>query len=273
MAFPENMDHLASLSAHVKQSGEGFLFLGNGSNLLVPEEGLKGWVIKGSQLLSSHPQVQELDGCRLLVNAALWNIKLLKYCGERGFSGLEFLAGVPGTIGGAAIMNAGTPEGCLADRAIAVHTFCLQDGEKHYNQDELRYAYRQQLFMSPTEMVTAVLFQMEKADPLDIRKKIKKNIEDRKKNQPLTLPSCGSVFQNPKNTSAWKCIEEAGLRGKKIGGARINEKHCNFIVNEGDATMDDVLSLIQVVREAVHLNTGIDLETEVVVAKPHHLRG
>lgn len=265
---PTSVDELAGIAEQIKKSGEPYAVLGNGSNLLAPDEGFPGWVIKTNLL----PQfIQPLAGAQLRVSAGHNNSRVIRAAADLGLSGLEYLAGVPGTIGGAVWMNAGVPNGFVAKNIISVESFSLTRGKQSYSGPALKYSYREQHFMKEDEIVIAATFQMQKADPDAIKTALGDSLRMRKQAQPIEMPSCGSVFRNPEGTSAWKCVDQVGLRGHAIGGARISPKHSNFIVNEGGATMQDVLSLIALAKERVKAQLGIDLVEEVVVLKPRFL--
>ena len=265
MAFPESLEHLQELRNYLLDNKQAFSFLGNGSNLLIPDDGFPGWVIRTSSL-SKFMSIKDFS---LSVGAANLNSRVIRFCKEKEFSGLEFLIGVPGSIGGAVKMNAGTQGISVSDSVEAVKTFCFRTGvEKIYKKEELGFSYRQQHFMQDTEIVLEARFSIRKSNLQEIEEKIKKALLERKEAQPLDLPSCGSVFKNPKEKKAWKLIDEAGLRGQRKGDAQISEKHSNFIVNHGKAAMEDVLFLIKLAKHKVYEQTGISLEEEVQLLKP-----
>jgi UDP-N-acetylmuramate dehydrogenase len=268
MAFPETLDHLDEIAQFLQKTKTPYAILGNGSNLLVPDEGFDGLVIKTTRLPSF---IKQLDAERVQVSASILNAKAVRTVAELGLAGIEFLSGVPGTIGGAVIMNAGTGEGWIDQVVTEVRTYHLSEGLKEYKQDQLRYAYRKQSYLSDREIVLEAFFQLRKDDPEAIKKRIMEGTRRRKDAQPLDLPSCGSVFRNPPGKKAWELIDQAGLRGMAKGGAQISEKHSNFIVNNGGAKMMDVIFLIRLAKEAVEHQSGIKLEEEVVSLEPRVL--
>lgn len=269
LALPESIEHLENLAEYLRKSGEGYAILGNGSNLLAPDEGFDGWIIKTSALPSF---IQFLPGDILSVSAGTMNVRALRSAANEGLSGLEYLSGVPGTIGGAVIMNAGTASGWVDKNILEVEAFSLSKGLKIYSKSELKYSYREQHFLPEDAIVLSAKFQMQRAAPEEIQRTLVAGLQKRKAAQPIEMPSCGSVFRNPPGTSAWKVIEEAGLRGKKQGGAAISPKHANFIVNEGGATMQDVLTLIELAKAEVKKHSGILLQEEVIVLRPKFLK-
>jgi UDP-N-acetylmuramate dehydrogenase len=268
LAMPESVAHLESLANYLNRSKESFAFMGNGSNLLVPDDGFDGWVIKTMAL----PQFMvPLPNHKLHVSAAMSNGKVLRACAELGLSGLEYLAGVPGTIGGAVWMNAGTGSGWIQNNIERVESFSFARGRQSYSNEQIRYAYREQGFLDHDEIILSAVFALAEEKAENITRQIGESIKKRKEAQPIEMPSCGSVFRNPKQMSAWQCIEKVGLRGYAIGNARFSQKHCNFIVNEGGATMQNVLDLIQLAKLKVMDELSIELVEEVVVLRAKKL--
>lgn len=261
LAFPEKAEHLRIIAEEIRKSGLPYFILGNGSNILAPDEGFPGWVIKTSQL-NTEIRFSETT---VDAGAACMNSSVLRAAAAKGLTGLEYLAGVPGTIGGAVAMNAGTASGWVANNLQSVKAYSLTRGELAYAGEELTFSYREQHFLPQDAVILSAVFSLKPADPELIKKSIAESIQKRKQAQPIELPSCGSVFRNPSGHQAWKLIADAGLRGKKIGGARISEKHTNFIVNEGGATRADVLALIALAKEQVLAHSGIALQEEVIV--------
>ena len=268
MAFPETLAHLEEISTHLRSSGEPYAVLGNGSNLLVPDEGFPGLVIKTSRLPGF---VQFGEGGVVHVGCSVLNAKVVRACAEQGLAGLEFLAGVPGSIGGAVAMNAGTDEGWVDQVVSEVRTYCLERGLQRYERESLRFEYRRQLFMRDSEIVLEAFFALRTDSVEAIKQRIQTANKRRREAQPIDMPSCGSVFKNPPGKSAWKLIDEAGLRGTQKGGAQISDKHTNFIINSGGAKMQDVLFLIRLAKEAVSHQFGIELEEEVRILTPKFL--
>jgi UDP-N-acetylmuramate dehydrogenase len=265
MAFPEKPDHLRALASYLQKSQEPYFIIGNGSNILPPDEGFPGWIIS-TMKLAEH--IVFLSENEVAASASTPNSRLLRTCAEKGLGGIEYLSGVPGNLGGAVWMNAGTAKGWIAEQLGEVTTFSFSQGVRTYSKPQLKYSYREQHFMGEDEIILSatLLLNPEPADTVKAR--LAQLIKQRKAAQPIELPSCGSVFRNPDGHNAWKLISDAGLRGKKIGGARISEKHCNFIVNEGGATQKDVLALIAEAKARVQEKFGITLQEEVVLLKP-----
>ncbi len=264
-AEPVTVEDLAILAEHLRSSGESFAFLGNGSNLLVPDEGFPGWVIHTQKLVG---EIEFLSDNLVKAPAGILNAKLMRACANKGLGGVGFLAGVPGTVGGAVIMNAGIGAACVDDVIDSVESFCFSSGCREYSRDELNFSYRQQHFLSATELVLFAVFQLKSAPVDDLKKEIAESAKYRKEAQPIDKPSCGSVFRNPDSAPAWKLIDAAGLKGTRVGDAVISEKHANWIINLGNAKMTDVLNLIELMKERVKATSRVTLEEEVRVLKP-----
>lgn len=266
-ALPRTREHIYQLGAFLKSSGLPYFILGNGSNVLAPDEGFPGLVICTRDLES----FLEIEGERVRASASTLNSRLLRACAEKGLGGIDALSGVPGNLGGAVFMNAGTASGWIDQVLVEVEAISLHGGERRIPRSALRYSYREQHFLRPGEMVWAATLELMPEDSAVIKARLAEAVKKRKAAQPIELPSCGSVFRNPEGQNAWKLISDAGLRGLKQGGARFSEKHCNFIVNEGGATRADVLFLIETAKQKVKETSGVELQQEVVLLEPSYL--
>jgi UDP-N-acetylmuramate dehydrogenase len=259
-ALPETKEHLFAIGRHLLGSREPYFLLGNGSNVLAPDEGFPGVVICTKNLQA----FVEFDGDKVRASAGTLNARLLRACADQGLGGIEALSGVPGNLGGAVYMNAGTAAGWIDAALEEVEVVSLKGGERKVAKAELKYSYREQHYLEPGEMVWAASLRLRREDPEGIKARLVESMKKRKTAQPIELPSCGSVFRNPEGHNAWKLISDAGLRGFAKGGARISAKHCNFIVNEGGAKKSDVLFLIEAAKAKVREACGIELQPEVV---------
>ncbi|MFL5814124.1 MAG: UDP-N-acetylmuramate dehydrogenase, partial [Bdellovibrionia bacterium] len=195
---------------------------------------------------------------------------LLRRCAQEGLGGLEFLTGIPGSIGGVAVMNAGTHLGEAKDALRSVEIIPLS-GEgagtrKKFSRDELKYQYRKNLFLPAGCVVWQTEWQVRAEDPAQVKAKIDETLARRKSTQPIDYPSCGSVFKNPKSSgmSAWQVVDKLGLRGHQIGDAQFAEKHSNFIINLDRAKAADVRALIELAKSRAQSELGITLEEEVM---------
>lgn len=235
--------------------------LGAGSNLLISDRGLPGLVICTRHLRHSH-----FDPITTQITAAAGEpiVRLAWQAAERGWSGLEWAVGIPGTVGGAVVMNAGAHDGCTADSLLTAQVLTPSGEVQLLAQAELGYGYRTSVLQRDGRLVLAATFQLTPGfEPARITATTKVYLERRHSTQPYHLPSCGSVFRNPTPYKAGQLIEQAGLKGYQIGGAQVSEMHANFIVNVGGATASDVFQLIRYVQTKIRERWAIDLEPEV----------
>jgi UDP-N-acetylmuramate dehydrogenase len=234
--------------------------LGRGSNLLVKDKGVDGVMIHLSGALA---EIKYSDRKTFVwAGGGVHLTDLMNWCRLQGMAGLEFLAGIPGTVGGAVAMNAGA-FGREINESIKALQFVLPGGTQvEMNRSELQFSYRR-LHMEEGRLVTNTCFSLDRATPKAVAEKMGGFLRTRKQTQPLEYPSAGSVFKNPPGNYAGRLIEKAGLKGKKIGGAMVSEKHANYIVNKGGATAADILSLMDLVRLEVARTAGITLEAEI----------
>jgi len=231
--------------------------LGRGSNMLVPDTGFDGFVIDLSEL-----NKVRFDACNVSVEAGVRMSGFARQCANQGLTGCEFMATVPGDIGGGVAMNAGCFSQQVSDSLCAI-SVVLRDGSIiDMDKSNLNMAYRHTEL--PTgSLVLSATFTLQTDSPEEIRERMRSMRSRRSSTQPLTQPNCGSVFKNPDGDHAARLIEAAGMKGFQIGGARISEQHANFIVNEGEASSADIVALIQRAQAAVKQNSGIELEPEV----------
>lgn len=237
-----------------------WVVVGKGSNLLVSDAGFKGAVI----VLAGEFRNWKFDeeNARVVVGAGTTLSRLVQEVFHRGYSGMEFAVGTPGSVGGAVRMNAGTKDDWIGSRVVSVTAFAPDQGLKRYAPSDIEWAYRSTSF-APDEIIVEVELQLTPALSGNIHDKMRTLLERRKASQPLEYPSCGSVFKNPEGASAGALIDEVGLKGSMCGGAQISEKHANFIVNKNKACASDVLALIKRAQEKVKEHYGIELQPEV----------
>ena len=243
------------------QLGHPVHILGNGSNMLMSDQGVDGIAVS---LKGSFAEwEQEANGQSIWVGAGLRNTVLLNALKKAGLGGLAALAGVPGTIGGAIRMNAGTALGEIGDSVLAVEWIDRETGEVHrFDNPACGFEYRQAVGLPWSAIITRVCLSVVPLSS-DEQDKVRHHLQRRKDTQPLHLPSCGSVFTNPVGDYAGRLIETVGLKGKQIGQAQISDKHANFIVNLGGASAMDVYELMRLAKSTVHRETGISLHPEV----------
>ncbi len=239
---------------------EPVLFAGLGSNLLVRDGGLKGTVI----LMHAALKEVRMDGERIYAEAGVAAPKLARFAAKHGFEGAEFLAGIPGTVGGALAMNAGCYGAETWEIVGEVLTIDRQGRTRRRTRADYDIGYRHvALKAAQEEWFAAGWFVPRRGDGEAAQKRIKELLQKRIAAQPLNLPNAGSVFRNPPGDHAARLIESCGLKGRRIGGAQVSEKHANFIVNTGDASAADIEALIELVQDTVARETGVRLEREV----------
>ncbi len=260
VAFPRTAGELTETVRRLQQAGAPFFLLGNGSNVLAPDEGYRGCVVKTGGALNA---LEFLPGGLVRCGAGNTLAKLCKACAEQNLSGLEFAYGIPGTVGGALYMNAGAYGGEMKDVAAGV-TAMLEDGTvRTLDASEMRFSYRHSAAQERFMLLLAGEFRLTPADAGAIHARMAELMNRRREKQPLDLPSCGSTFKRPPGGYASQMIDECGLRGFRYGGAQVSEKHCGFVVNAGGATTADILALVDRVREIVLQKTGVRLECEI----------
>ncbi|MDQ1912993.1 UDP-N-acetylmuramate dehydrogenase [Paenibacillus sp. GD4] len=239
----------------------GWTVLGRGSNMLITDKGIRGIVLKLGDALDTI----RFEGDTVYAGGAYSFIKLSVMAGKEGLTGLEFAGGIPGTVGGAVYMNAGA-HGSDVSRILLQAEVLLPDGELVImKQADLAYAYRHSLLQSQPGIVTEAVFQLAQGDRKEIAAALAANKDRRLRTQPLQMACAGSVFRNPEGHFAAKLIEAAGLKGLRVGGAEVSPLHANFIVNTGQASAHDVLSLIEQVKSIVKQTYGVELVPEVLV--------
>lgn len=259
LVTPENTKELADVVKFFNEYGCGYFLLGNGSNVLVSDNGLSAPVIHISKALSSIDVFDNIITVRAGASLAAAAAAAL----ENSLTGLEFAAGIPGSFGGAIMMNAGAYGGEMKDVVEAV-SFIDPSGEQHIaSNEEMEFSYRKSALSDTGCIVTGGTIKLEKGKREEISAKMADLAKKRREKQPLEFPSAGSTFKRPVGNYAGTLIENAGLKGYTIGGAQVSTKHAGFIINTGTATTDDILSLIEHVKETVYRSSGILLEEEV----------
>lgn len=268
LIYPKTIEEVQQLVALAKSQRLPITLLGAGSNLLVQDKGIRGLVLNLSQGFNQvRVESETKDLADVYVEAGVGLPRLVDFCAEKGLAGAEVLSGIPGNVGGALMMNAGTKDGDISEILKSV-TFIDKEGRLLTKQKEyFSYKYRESHFPKNSIVLSAVV-QLKPLSTEMISGKIQKYKAYRLETQPLNIPSLGSVFQNPeghKKIFAGKLIEDAGLKNVRVGGARISAKHANWIVNEGGATAKDILVLIGLVKDKVKEKFSVKLETEVKI--------
>lgn len=258
---PRSLESLEASVEYAKEHDLSITVLGAGSNLLIGDDGIPGLVIATRHM--RHANFDSETG--MVTFAAGESIPGLAWAAaERGWEGFEWAVGIPGTIGGAVVMNAGAHNSCIADILVSAEVLTTEGTLQTLSAEQLNYSYRTSVLQGSKLIVTRATLQLQPgADPAEVTARTKQHKKHRLATQPYHLPSCGSVFRNPKPHSAGRLIEEAGLKGFKIGQAQVAQLHANFIVNCGGATANDILNLIRHVQHQVQERWSIGLHPEV----------
>ena len=255
---PRDKDDLSQILQFANQHGIATYFVGSGSNLLVADEGIDGLVITLGKSLKR----LEITGATVFAESGVMLGKMVKECIGRNLSGVESMIGVPGTLGGALVMNAGAFGGEISNYLKHVTVMEMDGQEKQYQPGDISFSYRHSTFPDD-EIVISAEFELIQSDKETVQEKRAVASGGRKATQPLKFRSAGSVFKNPKEGAAGYYIDQAGLKGTKVGDAEISPIHANFFVNHGKAKASDVVALIRLARETVHDKFGIMLDLEV----------
>ena len=258
--FPKDVDELRKLVRYARRKSIPFFILGKGTNLVVRDKGVRGWVIsltQGMKKIQLNGEVVEAEGGLPLQ-------RLVQFTIQKGLTGLEPFFGIPGTVGGGLAMNAGAWGAELKDVLRSI-TLMKDDGEVvERSRPRLKFSYRR-LDLPSSWIILKGRFQLKKGKKEEILERVKSYSEMRERTQPLDSPSAGSIFKNPKEGPAGKWIEEAGLKGFRMGQAMISDRHANFIINLGKATAGEVIDLMELVERKIYEKKGISLEREVKV--------
>lgn len=239
-----------------------YFVIGNGSNLLVKDEGFRGVIIEIGKDFSDI----QIDGEIVTASAGALLVKVANECYKAGLTGLEFVSGIPGTIGGGVFMNAGAYGGELKDVIQTVTLLDTESGEIiEKTCQEMDFSYRHSIAKEKPYIILEAKMKLSTGDKDQIKSRMDELKEQRTTKQPLEYPSAGSTFKRPEGYFAGKLIQDAGLKGYKVGGAQVSEKHSGFVINAGDATASDVLTLIEDVRRIVKEQFGVELEPEVCI--------
>ena len=262
--MPKDADEIVKMVGLCKENGIDFFVMGSGSNLLVTDKGFRGVIIK---LSANFKDIIQLSTTKFFVDAKVKLPILAKYCCDAGLTGLEFAAGIPGTVGGATFMNAGAYGGEMKDIITSVKVLNHSTGEIYtLSSEEMKFSYRYSIAKDSPLIILGIEISLQEGKKEDIKQKMLEFNQSRIKKQPIHLPSGGSTFKRPApDIFAGKLIEDCGLKGYSIGGAGVSDLHAGFIVNNGGATATDILDLIEYVKNIVKENFNISLQEEIIV--------
>ncbi len=253
---------LAKVLGYIKKENIPYYIIGRGSNILFSDSAYDGIILSLNEEFDSI----RINGCAVKAEAGVSDIYLSSYVAKAGLAGLEFISGIPGSVGGAVYMNAGAYKSEIADYIIDITILDENGNMKVISKDEAKFSYRKSIFQTRKDwVILEVTLELIPGDYQEILALMDKRKEKRMLTQPWNMPSAGSVFKNPDNKGAWEYIDGCNLRGCEIGGAQISPKHPNFIVNNGYASAKDILDLITLVRNEVQSKYGIEMHTEIIL--------
>jgi len=269
LAVPSDVSSLSKICYYLKLNHLAPYLLGNGTNILFPDEGLENLFIISTEKLT---KMFLLPDGAVYAEAGVSLAKLASFAQQNALQGLEFASGIPGTVGGGLIMNAGAYGGELKDVVESVVLYYLPEQRLYeLSREQCAFGYRSSLFqrLGGCVLLSAV-FRMEKGDGEEIAAKMRELNQRRREKQPLELPSAGSAFKRPEGNFAAALIDQAGLKGFSVGGAQVSEKHAGFVVNTGGASSHDVYTLMLEIRKRVHEHSGVILEPEMIILPPDY---
>ncbi len=255
----KSVEELEKTLKTANEYGVPYLILGKGSNLLVSDLGIEGAVIITKQLENI-----KVEGNRIICEAGAHLSRLCTEAMNNGLTGLEFAYGIPGSVGGALYMNAGAYGGEMSQ--VVVGAYCINENlEREYiDLKDMHLGYRTSVFKKNNAIITEIIFELKTGDKTLIKQKMDELMQRRLDKQPLDFPSAGSTFKRPPDNFAGALIEKNNLKGVKIGGAMVSQKHAGFVINKGNAKAQDVLDLIEHIKETVYKNDGVMLEPEII---------
>lgn len=261
LILPNSAESLQAMLGACYAKGIRCHVIGNGSNLLVSDSGVRGVVFR---LGAPMANIELLDGGKVRCEAGASLTALCTFAYKHGLSGLEFAYGIPGSAGGAAYMNAGAYGGEMKDVLLSCRHIAPDGTAGEFSGDALQLSYRKSAYTGSAYVITELLLQLTPGNLQEIRAAMEDKMQRRKSKQPLEFPSAGSTFKRPTGYFAGALIEECGLKGFTVGGAQVSEKHAGFVINKGGATTTDILELIRHVQKTVLAEKGVQLQTEVL---------
>lgn len=264
VVYPESEEQICAIVKAAKAAGIRLLVIGNGSNLLVADEGIDACVM----ILDDHfSEIKLIDDETVFASAGAMLIRLCRFAYENSLSGLEFAYGIPGSCGGGAFMNAGAYGGEMKDVLVKCRHIDSDGNIGYLEKDDLKLSYRHSAYYDNGCIITGLYLKLKKADKEEIKAEMDDLISRRRDKQPLEYPSAGSTFKRPEGYFAGALIQECNLKGKSVGGAQVSEKHAGFVINKGGATCRDVLDLCKICSDTVYKEKGVRLDMEIRVTK------
>lgn len=259
LVSPGSQDEVRTLFAAIQAEQVPCTILGNGSNVLVLDKGIRGVVLKLGNALKG----LAIEGNRIQVEAGVLLSRLAAAAADAGLTGLEFASGIPGSLGGAILMNAGAYGGEIGNLVRIVTVMDHEGQTRTLNREQMDFRYRHSVVMETGDIILSAVLELTPGNPAAIRDRIRELTQKRISKQPLNFPSAGSTFKRPPGYFAAALIDQAGLRGYRVGDAQVSEKHTGFVVNRGHATASQILQLMDDVKNRVHAMSGVWLEPEV----------
>ncbi len=256
---PESETQIQETIKYLKREHIPYYILGKGSNLLVGDKGYRGVILQIYRKMDK----AHTEGTKIYAQAGISLAKLAAAALHDGLTGLEFASGIPGTLGGAVMMNAGAYGGEMKQVLVSVRSMTSEGIIREYSAEELELEYRTSIFAKNGEIILSAVLQLAQGDSAQIQAYMDELKTRRLEKQPLEYPSAGSTFKRPEGYFAGKLIEDAGLRGYSVGGAQVSEKHCGFVINRHAASAADIVSLMELVADKVECQSGVRLEPEV----------
>ena len=253
----KNEDEMLEALIWAEENKIKYFILGKGANILVSDKGFESLVIKNEM-----KRLDCSDGVTICQSGLLVN-EMMAECIKKGISGLEFMAGIPSTIGGAIVGNAGGLKKSIGDYIKLIRVIDKNLGVKELTKEQCQFGYRQSIFQKGEYVILSVTFSLESGNTKKILQSIQNIIHKKNETQPLEYPSAGCAFKNPDGMSAGQIIDELGLKGKIMGGAKVSEKHANYIINTGNAKAEDVVMLISYIKQQARDKKGIQLQEEI----------
>lgn len=263
IVMPNSAECVCDLVRNCRHRNIRYYIFGKCTNLLIPDDGLRGVVI----IIGNDFSAVKREGNRLICDAGAAITKICNTAKKESLTGMEFAYGIPGTAGGGLYMNAGAFGGEMKD-VVLYCDFLDEDGQvKRMNREEMQLSYRHSAFTGTGKIILSVCYELENGDKDDITAKMNDIMQRRRDKQPLEYPSAGSTFKRPEGAFAAKLIEDSGLKGYTVGGAQVSEKHSGFVINRGGATCRDVKQIIEDIKEKVYADSGIMLECELITVE------
>lgn len=268
VVWPLDEDSLCTLLSTLKEMNMRYEVFGNCSNVLFADEGYRGCIVLMDRLKGIESFEDENGNVYITAGAGVSLNSLASYALQNSLTGLEFVYGIPGSVGGAVYMNAGAYEHSVSE-AIVKSTYVDKDANRGVIEaNDHAFGYRRSVYMKNSAIVTSATFKLQKSDPAIIKATMDDLMSRRREKQPLEYPSAGSVFKRYPGYFTAKLIDDAGLKGYSVGGAQVSTKHAGFIINKDNATANDVKQLIDVIKTKIHSIYGIDIECEIIIMDP-----